>query len=75
MNFEIKQVDLVYLVPFLETYNKEKTLQITEFVGFISFLSLIVLAILRRERDSNPRYLAVRRFSRPLQSITLPSLQ
>ena len=29
----------------------------------------------RRERDSNPRYLAVRRFSRPLQSITLPSLQ
>ena len=29
----------------------------------------------RRERDSNPRYLSVRRFSRPLQSITLPSLQ
>ena len=29
---------------------------------------------LRRERDSNPRYLSVRRFSRPLQSTTLPSL-
>ena len=30
---------------------------------------------LRRERDSNPRYLAVQRFSRPPQSTTLPSLQ
>ena len=29
---------------------------------------------LRRERDSNPRYVSVRRFSRPLQSTTLPSL-
>ena len=29
----------------------------------------------RRERDSNPRYLAVRRFSRPVYSTTLPSLQ
>ena len=28
----------------------------------------------RRERDSNPRYVSVRRFSRPLQSTTLPSL-
>jgi hypothetical protein len=27
----------------------------------------------RKERDSNPRYVAVRRFSRPVQSITLPS--
>ena len=31
--------------------------------------------ILRRERDSNPRYLSVRRFSRPVQSTTLPPLQ
>ena len=30
---------------------------------------------LRRERDSNPRYLSVRRFSRPVQSTTLPPLQ
>ena len=30
---------------------------------------------LRRERDSNPRYLSVRRFSRPVHSTTLPSLQ
>jgi hypothetical protein len=30
---------------------------------------------LRRERDSNPRYLAVQRFSRPPHSTTLPSLQ
>ncbi len=29
---------------------------------------------LRRERDSNPRYLSVRRFSRPVHSTTLPSL-
>ena len=29
----------------------------------------------RRERDSNPRYLSVRRFSRPVQSTTLPPLQ
>ena len=29
----------------------------------------------RRERDSNPRYLSVQRFSRPPQSTTLPSLQ
>ena len=28
----------------------------------------------RRERDSNPRYLSVRRFSRPVHSTTLPSL-
>ena len=30
--------------------------------------------LLRRERDSNPRYLSVRRFSRPVHSTTLPSL-
>ena len=29
---------------------------------------------MRRERDSNPRYLSVRRFSRPVHSTTLPSL-
>ena len=29
----------------------------------------------RRERDSNPRYLSVQRFSRPPHSTTLPSLQ
>ena len=34
----------------------EKTLQINGFVGFFVFLSLNVLAILRRGRDSNPRY-------------------
>ncbi len=38
------------------------------------FTDLIVFG-LRKERDSNPRYLAVRRFSRPVQSITLPSFQ
>ncbi len=30
---------------------------------------------MRRRRDSNPRYLAVRRFSRPVQSTTLPLLR
>ena len=30
---------------------------------------------LRRERDSNPRYLAVQRISRPPHSTTLPSLR
>ena len=34
----------------------------------------IYRTLLRRERDSNPRYLAVRRFSRPVHSTTLPSL-
>ena len=29
----------------------------------------------RREGDSNSRYLAVRRFSKPVQSTTLPSLR
>ena len=29
----------------------------------------------RRDRDSNPGYLAVQRFSRPPQSTTLPPLQ
>ena len=31
--------------------------------------------LLRRDRDSNPGYLAVQRFSRPPQSTTLPPLQ
>ncbi len=30
---------------------------------------------MRRRRDSNPRYLAVRRFSRPVHSTTLPLLR
>jgi hypothetical protein len=30
--------------------------------------------IWRRRRDSNPRYLSVRRFSRPVQSTALPLL-
>ena len=34
----------------------------------------IYRTLLRRERDSNPRYLSVRRFSRPVHSTTLPSL-
>ena len=37
--------------------------------------SKIYRTLLRRERDSNPRYLSVRRFSRPVHSTTLPSLQ
>ena len=36
---------------------------------------LVVRLIQRRERDSNPRYPKVQRFSRPPQSTTLPSLQ
>ena len=37
-------------------------------------LSFCLLFFLRRGRDSNPRYLSVRRFSRPVQSTTLPPL-
>ena len=37
--------------------------------------TLVFRCFLRRERDSNPRYLAVRWFSRPVHSTTLPSLQ
>ena len=53
-----------FLVHFLD---KEKAYKIENqyLVGFI----------LRRGRDSNPRYLSVRRFSRPVQSTTLPPLQ
>ena len=36
---------------------------------------LYIRFFLRRERDSNPRYLSVQRFSRPPHSTTLPSLQ
>ena len=46
-----------------QNYNK-KVLQIFRLTGLCW----------RRERDSNPRYLAVRRFSRPVYSTTLPSL-
>ena len=38
-------------------------------------LSISSASFLRRERDSNPRYLSVQRFSRPPRSTTLPSLQ
>ena len=38
-------------------------------------LSFSSVSFLRRERDSNPRYLSVQRFSRPPHSTTLPSLQ
>jgi hypothetical protein len=33
------------------------------------------MPFVRRERDSNPRNLAVHRFSRPAHSTTLPSLR
>ena len=36
---------------------------------------LFYLIFLRRDRDSNPGYLSVQRFSRPPQSTTLPPLQ
>ena len=36
---------------------------------------LIYTSCWRRDRDSNPGYLAVQRFSRPPQSTTLPPLQ
>ena len=35
----------------------------------------LILITMRRDRDSNPGYLAVQRFSRPPQSTTLPPLQ
>ena len=34
----------------------------------------LILITMRRDRDSNPGYLAVQRFSRPPQSTTLPPL-
>ena len=66
LDFEIPQN--FTLIPFLVHFlDKEKTYKIENqyLVGFF----------LRRERDSNPRYLSVRRFSRPVQSTTLPPLQ
>ena len=47
---------LSFFCRIIKSTDKEKTLQITEFVGFYRFLSLNVLAYRRRERDSNPRY-------------------
>ena len=38
-------------------------------------LYLFYILFQRRDRDSNPGYLAVQRFSRPPQSTTLPPLQ
>ena len=46
---------------------KRNSLQLSEF-------QIVIANYWRRERDSNPRYVSVRRFSRPLQSTTLPSL-
>lgn len=66
---------LSFFCQITRNNDKEKTLQIAEFVGFNRLLSLIVLAYWRRERDSNPWYLSVQRFSRPPRSTTLPSLQ
>lgn len=45
---------LTFFCRIIKSVEKEKTLQITEFVGFISFLSLSVLAVGRRERDLYP---------------------
>ena len=59
--FSLKPFD-VFKIP-LEIRHKKKSVNIN------------VYTLWRRERDSNPRYLAVQRFSRPPQSTTLPSLQ
>ena len=45
------------------------------FYGTYLKLSTWCLRFQRRDRDSNPGYLAVQRFSRPPQSTTLPPLQ
>ncbi len=43
---------------------------------FLDFSLMFISEYLkRRDRDSNPGYLAVQRFSRPPQSTTLPPLQ
>ena len=52
----------------------KKTVQISQFERFVYTLSPFVLGSQRRERDSNPRKLALQRFSRPPHSTTLPSL-
>ena len=44
------------------------------FKSVCNILLLVKTDTMRRERDSNPRYLSVRRFSRPVHSTTLPSL-
>ena len=48
----------------------KKSLQIMFYRDF-----LFCNSFQRRDRDSNPGYLAVQRFSRPPQSTTLPPLQ
>ena len=51
------------------------TIEASTLVGLVCFLSGFVRLVQRRDRDSNPGYLAVQRFSRPPQSTTLPPLQ
>ena len=58
-----------------EVYGNKKNLQIADLQVFVFLLSFFVQQVLRRGRDSNPRYLAVQRFSRPPRSTTLPPLQ
>ena len=41
--------------------------------GHPNRVNILENCLKRKERDSNPRYLSVRRFSRPMQSTTLPS--
>ena len=65
---------LSFFCRIIKSMDKEKTLQITEFVGFNRFLSLNVLACRRKERDSNPRNpLGVYTLSRRASSTTRAS--
>ena len=65
-----------WIVQTVRGYEKQNTqLYIVMYKAGCSYLNLLIFSILRRDRDSNPGYLAVQRFSRPPQSTTLPPLQ
>ena len=70
-------LDYLYITAIKLILNNAKTPNFT-FLGVkLVFISQFAdfQHLLRRDRDSNPGYLAVQRFSRPPQSTTLPPLQ
>ena len=64
-----------FLVFCLSADKIKKSRKNLDFTGLVLVFPPFVFSVQRRDRDSNPGYLAVQRFSRPPQSTTLPPLQ
>ena len=82
----INKMGLAALIPFWVVSDKTLSRPSKDFFYFLSSLKQVSFSqkiknpvlctgfCLQRRRDSNPRYLAVQRFSRPPHSTTLPRL-